>query len=57
MTQNLWYTTKAIFRGRFKAKQACLKTQEKSQKKLTLSLKELENEQQQQQKAQSKRRK
>ena len=44
-TQNLWDTVKAVLRGRFKAIQAYLKKQEKSQlNNLTLHLKQLENE-------------
>ena len=44
-TQNLWDTVKAVLRGRFKAIQAYLKKQEKSQiDKLTLHLKQLEKE-------------
>ena len=39
-TQNLWDTVKAVLRGRFKALQAYLKKQEKSQiNNLTLHLK------------------
>ena len=38
-TQNLWDTVKAVLRGRFTAKQAYLKKQEKSQiNNLTLHL-------------------
>ena len=44
-TQNLWDTVKAVLRGRFRAIQAYLKKQEKSQiNNLTLHLKQLENE-------------
>ena len=44
-TQNLWDTVKAVLRGRFIAKQAYLKKQEKSQiNNLTLYLKQLEKE-------------
>ena len=44
-TQNLWYTVKAVLRGRFIAIQAYLKTQEKNQiNNLTLHLKQLEKE-------------
>ena len=44
-TQNLWDTVKAMLRGRFKAIQAYLKKQEKSQiNNLTLHLKQLEKE-------------
>ena len=44
-TQNLWDTVKAVLRGRFKALQAYLKKQEKSQiNNLTLHLKQLEQE-------------
>ena len=44
-TQNLWDTVKAVLRGRFIAKQAYLKKQEKSQiNNLTLHLKQLEKE-------------
>ena len=44
-TQNLWDTVKAVLRGRFKALQAYLKKQEKSQRNnLTLHLKQLEKE-------------
>ena len=44
-TQNLWDTVKAVLRGRFKAIQAYLKKQEKSQtNNLTLHLKQLEKE-------------
>ena len=44
-TQNLWDTVKAVLRGRFIAIRAYLKKQEKSQlNKLTLCLKQLENE-------------
>ena len=44
-TQNLWDTVKAVLRGRFKAIQAYLKKQEKSQiNNLTLFLKQLEKE-------------
>ena len=42
-TQNLWDTVKRVLRGRFKAIQAYLKKQEKSQiNSLTLHLKQLE---------------
>jgi len=44
-TQNLWDTVKAVLRGKFKAIQAYLKKQEKSQvNNLTLHLKQLEKE-------------
>ena len=44
-TQNLWDTIKAVLRGKFIAKQAYLKKQEKSQiNNLTLHLKQLEKE-------------
>ena len=44
-TQNLWDTLKAVLRGKFIAKQAYLKKQEKSQiNNLTLHLKQLEKE-------------
>ena len=44
-TQNLWDTVKAVLRGRFRAIQAYLKKQEKSQiNNLTLHLKQLEKE-------------
>ena len=44
-TQNLWDTVKAVLRGRFIAKQAYLKKQEKSQiNNLSLHLKQLEKE-------------
>ena len=44
-TQNLWDTVKAVLRGRFIAKQAYLKKQEKSQiNNLALHLKQLEKE-------------
>ena len=44
-TQNLWYTVKAVLRGRFIAIQDYLKKQEKSQiNNLTLHLKQLEKE-------------
>ena len=44
-TQNLWDTVKAVLRGRFRALQAYLKKQEKSQiDNLTLHLKQLEKE-------------
>ena len=44
-TQNLWHTIKAVLRGKFKAIQAYLKKQEKSQiNNLTLHLKQLEKE-------------
>jgi len=44
-TQNLWDTVKAVLRGRVIARQAHLKTQEKSQiNNLTLHLKQLEKE-------------
>ena len=44
-TQNLWDTVKAVLRGRFTAKQAYFKKQEKSQiNNLTLYLKQLEKE-------------
>ena len=43
--QNLWDTVKAVLRGRFRAIQAHLKKQEKSQiNNLTLHLKQLEKE-------------
>ena len=42
-TQNLWDTLKAVLRGKFKAIQAYLQKQEKSQiNNLTLHLKQLE---------------
>ena len=42
---NVWYTVKAVLRGRFIAIQAYLKKQEKSQiNNLTLYLKQLEKE-------------
>ena len=45
MIQNLWDTAKAVIRGKFMAKQAYLKKQEKSQiNNLTLHLKQLEKE-------------
>ena len=45
VTQNLWDTVKRVLRGRFKAIQAYLKKQEKSQiNSLTLHLKQLEKE-------------
>ena len=44
-THSLWDTVKAVLRGRFIAKQAYLKKQEKSQiNNLTLHLKQLEKE-------------
>ena len=44
-TQNLWDTVKAVLRGKFKAIQAHLKKQEKTQiNNLILHLKQLENE-------------
>ena len=44
-TQNLWDTVKAVLIGKFKAIQAYLKKQEKSQiNNLTLHLKQLEKE-------------
>ena len=44
-TPNLWETVKAVLRGRVIARQAHLKTQEKSQiNNLTLHLKQLEKE-------------
>ena len=44
-TQNLWDIVKAVLRGRFRAIQAYLKKQEKSQiNNLTLHLKQLEKE-------------
>ena len=44
-TQNRWDTVKEVLRGRFIAIRAYLKKQEKSQlNKLTLCLKQLENE-------------
>ena len=44
-TQNLWDTVKAALRGKFRAIQAYLKKQEKSQiNNLTLHLKQLEKE-------------
>ena len=44
-TQNLWDTVKAVLRGKFRAIQAYLKKQEKTQlNNLTLHLKQLENE-------------
>ena len=44
-TQNLWDTVKAVLRGRFRALQAYLKKQEKSQiNNLILYLKQLEKE-------------
>ena len=44
-TQNLWDMVKAVLRGKFKAIQAYLKKQEKSQvNNLTLHLKQLEKE-------------
>ena len=47
MIQNLWDAAKAVLRGKFRAIQAYLKKQEKSQiKTLTLHLKELEKEEQ-----------
>ena len=45
--QNLWATVKAVLRGKFRAVQAYLNKQEKSQiNNLTVHLKELENEEQ-----------
>ena len=47
MIQNLWDAAKAVLRGKFRAIQAYLKKQEKSQiNTLTLHLKELEKEEQ-----------
>ena len=47
-TQNLWDSVKAVLRGRFIAKQAYLKKQEKHQiNNLTLHLKQLEKEESQ----------
>ena len=44
-TQNLWYTVKAVLRGKFTAIQAYLKKQEKHQiSNLNLYLKQLEKE-------------
>ena len=44
-TQNLWGGVKAVLKGRFKAIQAYLKKQEKSQRNnLTLHVKQLEKE-------------
>ena len=44
-TQNLWDTVKAVLRGKFRAIQAYLKKQEKSQiNNLTLHLKQQEKE-------------
>ena len=44
-TQNLWDTVKAVLKGRFIARQAYLKNQEKSQiNNLALHLKQLEKE-------------
>ena len=44
-TQNLWYSVKAVLRGRFIAIQAYLKKQEKNQiNNLTLHLQQLEKE-------------
>ena len=44
-TQNLWYTVKAVLRGKFIAIQAYLKKQENSQiNNLALHLKQLEKE-------------
>ena len=44
-TQNLWDTVKAVIKGKFRAIQASLKKQEKSQiNNLTLQVKELEKE-------------
>ena len=44
-TQNLWDSAKAVLRGRFIARQAYLRKQEKSQiNNLTLHLKQLEKE-------------
>ena len=44
-TQNLWYSVKAVLRGRFIAIQAYLQKQEKNQiNNLTLHLKQLEKE-------------
>ena len=46
MIQNLWYTAKAVVRGKFIAKQSYLRKQEKSQiNNLTLHLEQLEKEQ------------
>ena len=43
--QNIWYSVKAVLRGRFIAIQAYLKKQEKNQiNNLTLHLKQLEKE-------------
>ena len=51
MIHNLWDVAKAVLRGKFKAIQAHLKKQEKSQiNNKTLHLKQLEKEEQQQQK-------
>ena len=45
MIQNLWDATKAVLRGKFRAIQAYLKKQEKSQiNNVTLHLKELEKD-------------
>ena len=45
MTQNLWYSTKAVFKEKFIAIKSYLRKQEKSQiNKLTLHLKQLEKE-------------
>ena len=47
MIQNLWDAAKAVLTGKFRAIQAYLKKQEKSQiNTLTLHLKELEKEEQ-----------
>ena len=47
-TQNLWDSVKAVLRGRFIAKQAYFKKQEKHQiNNLTLHLKQLEKEESQ----------
>ena len=52
MTQNLWDTTKAVFRGKFIAIQAYLKKTETFQiNNLTLHLKEFEEQQQRQPRA------
>ena len=46
ITQNLWDTVKSVLRGRFIAKQAYIKKQEKKNEinNLTLHLKQLDNE-------------
>ena len=52
MTQNLWDAAKAVLRGKFIAIQSYLKKQEKSQiNKLTLNLKQSEEEEQKSPKA------